>query len=270
MIDTKLGQWLIYSIIAISVLIAGLTCFTLFAFIIKEGIVYFNLTFIVEMVPAMISTTYLVIITLLFACPIGFLTAIYLKLYAKSKIVTETISFIINCLAAIPSIVYGLFAVSLFLYFFRIDRSIFIAGITIGCLILPIIIKNIEDAISNVSKLQIDASYALGATTLYTITRIILPNSIDRIVTILSLSIGRIVGDVAAIMFVMGTIDRIPNSIFDPGISLATKLFLILQEPAFSNVGVGEAYAIALVLILFIVLLNVIVKVTNYLLVKGD
>lgn len=221
----------------------------------------------VSLLPSLITTLYLVLLTLLIATPIGVFTGFYLVEYANQgnkfidliRISTETLS-------GIPSIVYGLFGMILFVT--RLDFSYsLIAGIlTAAIMVLPLIIRTTEVALISVDDMLREASYGLGAGKLRTIFRVVLPVAMPGILSGIILSIGRIVGETAALIYTLGTFTRIPNSLFASGRSLAVHMYMLANE----GYHVNESYATALVLLIIILLLNGLSTFLSNKLTKGE
>jgi len=211
--------------------------------------------------PMIISTVYMVILTLSIATPIGIMTAIYLTEYAKpgSKIV-QVIRFCIESLAGIPSIVYGLFGMTFFVTTLGLGFSILAGALTLSVLILPVIIRTTEEALMAVPMSYREGGYALGSSKIYTIWRLILPSAMPGIVTAVILSIGRVIGESAPVFLTAGMVTKIPESVFDSGRTLTVHLYKLTQE-LFTQHEWDQAYATATVLIVLVLVLNLITKI---------
>lgn len=211
--------------------------------------------------PMIISTVYMVILTLAIATPIGIMTAIYLTEYAKpgSKIV-QVIRFCIESLAGIPSIVYGLFGMTFFVTTLGLGFSIMAGALTLSVLILPVIIRTTEEALMAVPMSYREGGYALGSSKIYTIWRLILPSAMPGIVTSVILSIGRVIGESAPVFLTAGMVTKIPESVFDSGRTLTVHLYKLTQE-LFTKHEWDQAYATATVLIVLVLFLNLITKI---------
>ncbi|HEY5714820.1 MAG TPA: phosphate ABC transporter permease PstA [Psychromonas sp.] len=211
--------------------------------------------------PMIISTVYMVILTLAIATPIGIMTAIYLTEYAKpgSKIV-QVIRFCIESLAGIPSIVYGLFGMTFFVTTLGLGFSIIAGALTLSVLILPVIIRTTEEALMAVPMSYREGGYALGSSKIYTIWRLILPSAMPGIVTSVILSIGRVIGESAPVFLTAGMVTKIPESVFDSGRTLTVHLYKLTQE-LFTKHEWDQAYATATVLIVLVLFLNLITKI---------
>lgn len=209
--------------------------------------------------PMLISTVYIIIISLTIAAPIGICSAIYLNEYAKPGKVLRTIRFAIQNLAGIPSIIYGLFGMLVFVRLFKMEYSILAGSLTLSILLLPTIISTTEEALKEIPKAYRESSYGLGATKLQTISRIILPGALPGILVAVILSIGRIVGESAALIWTAGTVAQIPKALVGSeagAATLTTKLYWVIKETG----NLEEASSIAVVLLALIIILNVISK----------
>ena len=210
-----------------------------------------------------VSTIYMVILTLSIATPIGIMTAIYLTEYAKpgSKVV-QVIRFCIESLAGIPSIVYGLFGMTFFVTTLGLGFSILAGALTLSVLILPVIIRTTEEALMAVPMSYREGGYALGSSKIYTIWRLILPSAMPGIVTSVILSIGRVIGESAPVFLTAGMVTKIPESVLDSGRTLTVHLYKLTQE-LFTQHEWDQAYATATILIVLVLVLNLITKIIS-------
>ncbi|EEB35694.1 phosphate ABC transporter, permease protein PstA [Anaerococcus hydrogenalis DSM 7454] len=206
----------------------------------------------VSIIPALITTFLSIIITLLVTLPIGIFTAIYLSQYAKNKLLIKSVRFATEILSSIPSIVYGLFGYLFFVDALHLGYSLIAGCLTVAIMILPTIIRTTEEAILNVNPLQAHASLALGATKIQTIFKIIIPEAINGILGGIFLSTGRIVGESAALIYTMGTVAKTPSSLFDSARTMAVHMYVLSTE----GFHVNEAYATAVLLLIFVIVLN--------------
>lgn len=206
----------------------------------------------VSIIPALVTTFLSILITLLVTLPIGIFTAIYLSQYAKNKFIIKSVRFATEILSSIPSIVYGLFGYLFFVDALHLGYSLIAGCLTVSIMILPTIIRTTEEAILNVNPLQAHASLALGATKIQTIFKIVIPEAINGILGGIFLSTGRIVGESAALIYTMGTVAKTPTSIFDSARTMAVHMYVLSTE----GFHVKEAYATAVLLLVFVILLN--------------
>lgn len=207
-----------------------------------------------------VSTVYMVGLTLLIAAPIGIMTAIYLIEYAKvGSRVVKVIRFCTQSLAGIPSIVYGLFGMTFFVTTLGLGFSILSGSLTLAMLILPVIIRTTEEALMAVPMSYREGGYALGTSKIYTVWRLVLPSAMPGIVTALILSIGRVIGESAPVFLTAGMVTQIPQSVLDSGRTLTVHLYKLTQE-LFTQHEWDQAYATATVLIVLVLVLNLATK----------
>jgi len=210
--------------------------------------------------PAIIGTTFVTLITAIFAIPLGIAAAIYLNEYAKNTWSTRIIRASIRNLAGVPSIVFGLFGVALFVQALNMGTSLLASGLTLGLMSLPYIITTTEEALKTVPESIKEGSIALGATKWETIFKIILPMATPGIVTGIILSLSRAAGETAPILFtgVFFYQRYLPTSVFDEFMALPYHLF-ILSTQHHDIAGVRPlAYGTALVLLVLVFSLNLV------------
>lgn len=213
-----------------------------------------------------VNTIYLIIITLLVATPIGVGAAIYLTEYAKQGKLTKLIEFTTETLSGIPSIIYGLFGSVFFYAVFNLNYSILAGALTLSIMILPIIIRTTQESIKTVPLMYREGSMGLGATKWYMIRTVIIPCSIDGILTSIILSIGRIVGESAALIFTAGLAYNLPkftgigdvvDKAMGQGASLTVQLY---QYAARGGNEMKYAFSTALVLVIVVLIINLFTK----------
>ena len=203
--------------------------------------------------PMIISTLYLIVLTIAISAPVGIFSAIYLVEYAKEGPVLRIIRFTTETLAGIPSIIYGLFGFIFFVTSLHLRYSLISGALTLSIMVLPTIIRTTEESLKAVPESYKEGSLALGATKLTTIIRVILPCAIPGILSAVILSIGRIVGESAAVIFTAGMSTNIPGSIMDSGRTLTVHLYQLANE----GISFQQAYATAAVLIIIVALINI-------------
>ena len=210
--------------------------------------------------PAIVGTMYLVVGSILFAFPIGVMSGIYIQEYAHENFLVKVIRVMTNNLSSIPSIVFGLFGMSLFVNTLGFGDSIIAGSLTLGLLVLPMIIRTTEEALKAINNSYRAGSYALGATKLQTIRRVLLPMAFPNIITGLILSIGRVSGETAPILFTVAAyfLPNLPNSIFDQVMALPYHLYVLATSGTNIELARPMAYGTALVLILIVLLMNLI------------
>ena len=209
--------------------------------------------------PAIVGTFYLVIGTLLFSLPIGIASAVYLSEYARQNKFTRAIRLAIITLAGVPSIVFGLFGLGLFVIFLKFGASIISGSLTLSCMVLPTIIVSSEESLRAVPKSFREASLALGATKWQTIRKNVLPYSLSGMLTGSILGIGRAAGETAPILLTAAAFfhPKLPRSIFDQVMALPYHLYILAtQHPKASKV-LHMQYGTAFVLIVLVLGLSV-------------
>jgi len=210
--------------------------------------------------PAIIGTLYLTIGAMLFAFPIGVLSGIYLNEYAGTAWLVRFIRMMTNNLAGIPSIVFGLFGMALFVNYLSFGDSIIAGSLTLGLMVLPIVIRTTEEALKQIDDSFRHGSLALGATKLQTTVRVVLPMAFPNIITGLILSIGRVSGETAPIMFtaVAYFLPKLPSSIFDQVMALPYHLYVISTSGTNIEASRTIAFGTAFVLISIVLILNLL------------
>lgn len=211
--------------------------------------------------PAIIGTLYLALGTSIFAVPLGIAAAIYLSEYASDTPLTRTIRIAIINLAGIPSVVYGLFGLGLFVLFLNFGTSILAASLTLSIMTLPVIISTAEEALRAVPQSFRTVSISLGATRWQTIRRIVLKESLPGILTGVILGLERAVGETAPILFTGAAffLPRLPGSPFDATMALPYHLFVISTQVP--EMPIKIQYGTALVLLVFVLTMNLIATV---------
>jgi phosphate transport system permease protein len=211
-----------------------------------------------------LTTLYVVGLTLLFAAPIGLFAAIYLVEYAKPGKLVSVIRFTTESLSGIPSILFGLFGYIFFVNILRFRYSLLAGALTLALTVLPTIIRTTEESLKTVPLAYKEGSLALGATKLYTLFRVMVPSALPGIITALILSIGRIVGETAAVFLTAGMAYRLPASVMDSGRTLAVHLFALANE----GTSFDQSYATAAVLIIMVLLINFLSNMAGRALLK--
>ncbi len=207
----------------------------------------------VSLLPSLLNTVIITIISLAVSVPLGVCSAIYLCEYAKpGSQVVALIRIANETLAGIPSIVYGLFGLLLFVTYLGWGYSILAGSMTLSLMILPLIMRTAEEALLTVPAGFREASLALGAGKLRTILRIVLPSAVPGIFSGVVLGIGRIAGETAALIYTAGTVPRLAAKLSASGRTLAIHLYTLSSEGLYTN----EAYATAVVLVVIVLALN--------------
>lgn len=215
----------------------------------------------IGILPNILNTIYIVLITLIFVLPLGVGTAIYLNEYATNERVVQVIEFAIETLAGIPSIIYGLAGMLIFVQFMGIGTSLLAGSLTLVIMTLPTIIRTTQESLKTVPDSYREGSLALGAGKWYMIRTVVLPSSIDGIVTGCILAIGRIVGESAALLFTAGMANNSLNPLRaitpgNAGSTLTVALYMYAKERGEFDI----AFAIAAILLILTLLINLSAK----------
>lgn len=207
----------------------------------------------VSLIPALINTLFMTLLSLLFAVPTGIGAAVYLTEYTKrnSKLVIF-VRMTAETLSGIPSIVYGLFGALFFVKYLRFGLSLLSGALTLSIMILPLIMRTTEEALRSVPDSYREGSFGLGAGKLRTVFRIVLPSAIPGILSGVILGIGRIVGESAALIFTAGTVAEPAVSIFDSARTLSVHMYAISGEGLY----IDQTYATAVVLLIVVIVIN--------------
>ncbi|MFH1226279.1 MAG: phosphate ABC transporter permease PstA [Planctomycetota bacterium] len=219
--------------------------------------------------PAIIGTICLVAGSITFALPIGVLAAIYLSEYSRDNLLTRIIKLAIVNLSGVPSVIFGLFGMALFVIFLGFGASILAGSLTLGIMVLPIIIAASRVALESVPQSFREVSLSLGASKWQTIRHIVLPNAIPGIMTGTILEIGRAAGETAPILFTVAAfyLPQLPKSIFDQVMALPYHLYVISTQVP--NVDEKIRYGTALVLLSLVLFVNLIAIIIRYKLRKN-
>jgi phosphate transport system permease protein len=206
--------------------------------------------------PAIVGTLYLVAVTILVALPVGIFSAIYLVEYAKDNMLTRMVKLAIINLAGVPSIVYGLFGLGLFVIFLGFGTSILSGALTLAIMILPVIITTSKEALESVPQYYREVSLSLGASKWQTIRHVVLPNALPGILTGTILGVSRAAGETAPILFTVAAfyLPRLPSSLFDQAMVLPYHLYVISTQ--IPNIKQETTYGSALVLLALVLMLN--------------
>lgn len=258
-----------YSVVAILFLILG--------FIVVRGIDVISWDFLTKapddgmtkggIYPAIIGTLYLVAGSSLFSFPIGIMSGIYMNEYAGGSKVATFIRIMTNNLSSVPSVVFGLFGMALFVNTLNFGDSILAGSLTLGLLSLPLVIRTTEEALKAIDNSYRESSLALGATKLQTIQKVVLPMAFPNIITGLILSIGRVSGETAPILFTVAAyfLPKLPSSIYDQVMALPYHLYVISTSGTDVEASRGIAYGTALVLIVIVLVINILANfLRNY------
>ncbi len=253
----------------LSLVVVGIL-FVILGFILVKGIGVISWDFLSKapedgmtkggILPAIVGTLCLVAGSAIVSFPIGVMSGIYMHEYAKNGALVRFIRIMTNNLSGVPSIVFGLFGMSLFVNTLGFGDSIIAGSLTLALLALPIIIRTTEEALKSIDNSFRHASLALGASKLATIRRVILPIAFPNIITGLILSIGRVSGETAPILFTVAAyfLPKLPTSIFDQVMALPYHLYVISTSGTNIEASRAMAYGTALVLIVMVLIINLL------------
>ena len=232
--------------------------------ILKEGLPILHLRFFIDSPKSMgreggisstiIGTLYLTLVAILIATPLGVGTAVYLKEYTGESKISRIIRFGTDCLSGVPSIIFGLFGFVFFVNYLNMGWSILSGGLTLAAMILPTIISTTEEAIKAIPYTYREVSYSLGGTKWQTVTRAVLPNALPGIFTGVILSVGRSIGETAAVILTAGSSLIMPNSIFSPIRTMSVHFYILARE----GISMEMAYGTGAALILLVLFINTV------------
>lgn len=256
-----IGSKILKCLVYLSAIVTFLILIFLIAYILIQGIPHLNADLFAwkytsenaSLMPALINTVIMTVLSLLIAIPIGIFSAIFLVEYSgKGNKFVDLVRMTTETLQGIPSIIYGLFGMLFFVNRLKIGYSILSGALTLSIMILPLIMRTTEEALKAVPDLYREGSFGLGAGRLRTVFRIVLPSAMPGILAGIILAIGRIVGETAALIYTAGTMPQIPENLFGSGRTLALHMYLLSSEGLYMN----QAYATAVVLLVLVVGIN--------------
>ena len=271
---TYLSQKIAFSFLFLATLLLIIPVGLIVVIIVEKGITAITWQFLTDIprqgmraggiFPAIVGTVYLVVGAIIFALPIGLLAAVYLSEYARDNLLSRMIRLAIVNLAGVPSVVYGLFGLALFVIYFRLGTSILSGSLTLGIMILPIIITTSREALESVPYSFREVSRSLGASKWQTIRHIVLPNALPGILTGTILGLGRAAGETAPILFTVAAfyLPQLPKSLFDQAMALPYHLYVISTQVP--NVDEKIRYGTALVLLTLVLCMNLVAIIIRY------
>lgn len=270
-------QILGYALVWLSAVIAVAVVFWIIGYVLSQGIPVINLEFLTTrpaggvsgeggMSTTIVTTLYLVILTILIATPLGIGAAIYLVEYAgdasrESKIVAFLVKAArtgVEILAGVPSIIFGLFGFALFVSYMKLGFSLLSASLSGAALILPTIIRTSEEALLTVPRSYREGSLSLGATKWYTIFNVVLPTAVPGIVTGIILGVGRIIAETAIFWVTLGGSYFLPKSVMNSGRSMALHVYMLASETRAFDKAMGTASILIIIIILLNLSINLI------------
>jgi phosphate transport system permease protein len=264
--NPRLTQKIAFALLFLATLLVVLPVAVILAIIVAKGASAISWDFLFTMpragmtaggiLPAILGTLYLVLGAVLFAVPLGVAAAVYLVEYSSDNRFSRLVKLAIVNLAGVPSVVYGLFGLGIFVTFFRFGASILSGALTLGIMILPVIITSSREALESVPRHFRTVSLSLGASRWQTIRHSVLPHALPGIMTGMILGLGRAAGETAPILFTVAAfyLPRLPQSLFDQTMALPYHLYVISTQVP----GIPEnvRYGTALVLLALVLLLN--------------
>jgi phosphate ABC transporter permease subunit PstA len=261
-IDPKAEQRFVRAVLW---LLTGATVFVLLFiifYVLKRGLPVVSLDFLTRnpvdmgkgggIFSTIVGTMALTLLAVLIGTPLGVGTAIFLTEYTRENWVTRVIRFGSECLAGIPSIIFGLFGFILFVTKLRLGWSLLSGGLTLAFMILPTVIRTSEEAIRSVPGAYREVSFSLGGTRWQTVTRVVLPAALPGIATGVILSIGRSIGETAAVIFTAGSSLHLPTSLFSSSRTMSVHFYVLARE----GISMANAFGTAAVLIISILAIN--------------
>lgn len=262
-LDPRISQRIAKTLLwAMTILTVALLVFIIF-FILRKGLPAVNIDFLTKnpvdmgkgggIFSTVIGTVALTALAILIATPLGVGTAIYLTEYTWENALTRVIRFGAECLAGIPSIIFGLFGFILFVTKLGFGWSILSGGLTLAFMILPTLIRTSEEAIKSVPAAFRQVSFSLGGTKWQTVTHVVLPSALPGIVTGIILSVGRSIGETAAVIFTAGSALRIPTSLFSSSRTMSVHFYILARD----GISMSKAYGTAAILIIAILAVNI-------------
>lgn len=262
--NTRTGEKIAKTLIWTAALLVIAILLAVIIHILINGLPVINWRFLVEIPRSMgrdggiaspiIGTLLVTALSIIIAIPFGIGTAFYLAEYTRESIITRIIRFSAESLAGIPSIVYGLFGFIFFVMYLKLGWSVLSGGLTLAIMILPTLIRTAEEAIRAVPQAYREVSFSLGCTKWQTISRVVFPSALRGIVNGIILAVGRCVAETAAVMLTVGSVLRMPSSIFDPTRTMAVHFYMLAHE----GISMENAYGTAALLIILIFLINVV------------
>jgi phosphate transport system permease protein len=271
----KWSQKIAFILLGLMTAVVILPVLMIIVIIVQKGLPAISWEFLSEMprrgmraggiLPAIVGTFYLVLGAVSFALPIGLAAAIYLSEYSREGIMNRLVRLAIINLAGVPSVVFGLFGLALFVGFFRFGASILAGSLTLGVMILPVIITSSREALESVPQTFREVSLSLGATKLQTIRHAVLPHALPGVLTGAILGLGRAAGETAPILFTVAAfyLPKLPQSIFDQAMALPYHLYVLSTQVP--NVDEKIRYGTALVLLAIVLVMNLVaVTIRSY------
>lgn len=261
-IGPRTTQIIAYVVLLLMTIITIIVLFFIIGYVFKNGLGQLSLEFLTDktremgkeggIFPSILGTLFVTVLAIIIATPLGVGSAVYLVEYTRGGLLRKIISFGADCLAGVPSIIFGLFGFIFFVIKLQLGWSILSGGLTLAVMIIPTIIRTSEEAIKAVPRSYREISYSLGGGKLDTILKVVLPTSLPGILTGVILGVGRAVGETAAVIFTAGSSLGIPTTLFSSTRTLAVHFYILARE----GISMPKAYGTATVLIIIILVVN--------------
>jgi phosphate transport system permease protein len=262
----KIQDGFLYGIMAAGLVLVAAILVLILAYILVQSAGFLGPAFVFGsaedggILPMIVTTFYVVLVSLVIALPVGIMTAIFLNEYSLNSPVVRLLRLAIETLAGIPSIIYGLFGLLVFCRVFKFGQSIIAGALTLSIMILPVIIRTVEESLKTIPDSFREGSLSLGATKFQTIFFVVIPPALPGIVTSAILAIGRVVGESAPVLLTVGITRNLPKSIFESGRTLTIHLYYLTKEAIHPD-DFGIAFATAAVLIIVVLIINTATKI---------
>jgi phosphate transport system permease protein len=260
----KITDSIMYGLMWLGLLGVIATLVYILFYIFSNSAGFLNWSFITDIetgiLPMIVTTLFVVSVSIGIALPVGIATAIYLNEYSGNNRLARIIRLAIDTLAGIPSIIYGLFGLLVFSRMMGFGQSIIAGGFTLSIMALPVIIRTTEESLKSIPGSMREASLAVGATKFQTIRHVVLPPALPGIITAVILAVGRMVGESAPVLLTVGLARNLPRSIFESGRTLTIHLYHLTSE-AINPQDFNMAFATASTLVVLVILINTITKI---------
>lgn len=263
-IGPRTSQMIAHIILLLMTIVTVIVLFFIIGYVFKNGFAQLSLEFLTDrtremgkeggILPSIIGTLFITVLAIIIATPLGVGSAVYLVEYTRGGLLRKIISFGADCLAGVPSIIFGLFGFIFFVIQLKLGWSILSGSLTLAVMIIPTIIRTSEEAIKAVPRSYREISYSLGGGKLDTILKVVLPTSLPGILTGVILGIGRAIGETAAVIFTAGSSLGMPTSVFSSTRTLAVHFYILARE----GISMPKAYGTATVLIIIILFVNLV------------
>ena len=268
-IKRKLIDAFVYCLMALVLASVLAALVYILIYILSSSSGFLNFSFIIRsaadggILPMLVTTIYVVLVSVAVALPIGIITAVFLNEYSGNSAIIRLLRLAIETLAGIPSIIYGLFGLLVFCRILAFGQSIIAGAFTLSIMILPVIIRTTEESLKSIPDSFREGSLSLGATKFQTIIHVVIPSALQGIVTSVILAIGRVVGESAPVLLTVGLTKNMPRSIFESGRTLTIHLYYLTNE-AVNPDDFGIAFSTAAVLIILVLIINTLTKLITW------